>query len=84
MASISGTLSIAGQSVGTLSTGNLGALEGRGTRTVNLPLQVNFLSAANAAAAIARGGNAQVQLSAQVQSGLTLPIRVDQVVNFIK
>lgn len=82
---VTGALSIAGQNVGTLSTGDLGALDGRGTRQVGLPLQVNFLSAANAAAAIARGGNAQVQFSAQVQSGpATLPVRVDQLVNFIR
>ena len=85
VAGVTGTVMVAGQGVGTLSTGNLGALDGRGTRQVSLPLQVNFLSAANAAAAIARGGNAQVQFQAQVQSGgLALPIRVDQLVNFIR
>lgn len=82
---VSGGISLAGANIGTLSTGDLGAMEGRGTRTVALPLTINFLSAASAAAAIARGGNAQVAFSAQVQSGgLALPINVNQVVNLVK
>jgi LEA14-like dessication related protein len=82
---LTGTVSLAGAPVGTLSTGGLGSLDGRGVKRVTLPLQVNLLSAASAAAAIARGGNAQVNLDAQVQSGgLTLPLSVNQLVSLVR
>jgi LEA14-like dessication related protein len=80
-----GTLSIAGSPVGTLSTGDLGAMAGKGTRTVNLPLNVNFLSAAGALVRAIQSGQAPVQFNAQVQSGQqALPVQVDQLVNFIR
>lgn len=82
---VSGNLAIAGSNVGTLSTGNLGSMEGKGAHQVSLPLQVNFLSAAGAAVNAIRGGNAQVSFNAQVQSGQqTLPLKVDQLVNFVR
>lgn len=82
---VSGAVSLAGSNIGTLSTGDLGNMEGRGARNVTLPLTVNFLSAAAAGVAIARGGNAQVGFNAQVQSGgLGLPINVNQLVNLVK
>ncbi len=82
---VAGTVAVGGANIGTLSTGDLGALDGKGTRQVSLPLQVNFLSAAGAAVQAIRGGNAQVQFNAQLQSGQQrLPIRVDQLVNFIR
>ncbi|MCA2981669.1 MAG: LEA type 2 family protein [Myxococcaceae bacterium] len=82
---LTGTVSLAGAPVGTLSTGGLGSMEGKGVKNVTLPLQVNFLSAASAAAAIARGGNAEVKLDAQVQSGgLNLPLSVNQLVNLVR
>jgi LEA14-like dessication related protein len=85
ISNITGALSIGGAPVGTLSTGDLGAMTGRGTRTVNLPLTVNFLSAAGALVNVAQGGNAQVRFDAQVQSGrLALPVKVDQLLNFVR
>ena len=80
-----GTLSLAGAPLGTLSTGDLGAMDGKGTRQVTLPLQVNFFSAGLAVARAVQGQNAQVSFNAKVQSGPTaLPIRVDQLVNLVR
>ena len=85
IAGITGNLAVAGSNVGTLSTGNLGAMEGKGAKQVALPLTINFLSAAGAVVNAVRGGNAQVSFNAQVQSGTqALPIRVDQLVNFVR
>ncbi len=85
VAGVVGTLSIAGSPVGTLSTGDLGAMAGKGTRTVNLPVNVSFLSAAGALVRAIQSGQAPVQFNAQVQSGQqALPLQVDQLVNFIR
>lgn len=82
---VTGNLVMAGNSIGTLSTGNLGQMEGKGLKQVSLPLTINFFQAANAALVAARGGNAQVNFTAQVQSGpQALPIRVDQLLNFTR
>jgi LEA14-like dessication related protein len=82
---VTGTVSLAGAQLGTLSTGNLGALDGKGTRQVTLPLTVNFFSAGMAVARAIQGSNAQVSFNAQVQSGATtLPLRVDQFVNLVR
>lgn len=81
---VSGTISVAGAPLGTLSTGDLGQMTAKGARQVALPLQVNFLSAAGAAVTAIRGGNAQVQFNAAVSSGgIAVPMRVDQLVNFL-
>jgi LEA14-like dessication related protein len=82
---LSGSLALAGASIGTLTTGNLGNMEGKGVKNLTLPLSVNFLSAAGAAAAIARGGNAEVAFNAQLQSGTqAVPINVNQLVSLLK
>ncbi len=85
IAGVTGNLAVAGSNVGTLSTGDLGAMDGKGAKQVSLPLTINFLSAAGAVVNAVRGGNAQVSFNAQVQSGpQTLPIRVDQLVSFVR
>lgn len=82
---VTGTVSLAGGALGTLSTGNLGAMDGKGAKQVSLPLTVNFFSAGMAVARAVQGQNAQVSFNAQVQSGATaLPIRVDQLVNLVR
>lgn len=82
---VSGTISVAGAALGTLSTGDLGQLTAKGARQVALPLQVNFLSAAGAAVTAIRGGDAQVQFNAAVSSGgIAVPMRVDQLVSFLR
>lgn len=85
IAGVTGNLAVAGSNVGTLSTGDLGAMDGKGAKQVSLPLTINFLSAAGAVVSAVRGGNAQVSFNAQVQSGpQTLPIKVDQLVSFVR
>ena len=50
-----------------------------------MPLTVSFTSAAGAVVNAIRGGNSQVTFNAQLQSGgQTLPLKVDQLVNFIR
>lgn len=84
IAGIAGDLKVAGASVGTLSTGDLGMLDGRGTRQVTLPLQINFARAASAASAL-RSGNAQLSLNGRVTSGAqSLPLNLGQLVQFRK
>ena len=85
ISSISGSLSIAGTQVGTLSTGELGSLEGKGARPLTLPLTVNFLSAGTALMSAIQGGNANLKFDAHVQSGADqVPLKVDQLVNFVR
>ncbi len=85
IAGVTGNLAIAGSNIGTLSTGSLGAMEGKGAKQVAIPLNINFLNAAGAAVNAVRGGNAQVTFNATVQSGgQSVPIKIDQLVNFIR
>jgi LEA14-like dessication related protein len=85
VADVAGSLSVAGATLGSLSTGDLGALPAKGTRQLSVPLQVSFLSAAGAAVTAIRGGNAEVRFSAEVTSGEgRVPLQVDQLVTFLK
>ncbi len=80
-----GSLSIAGASVGTLSTGTLGQLEAKGARQVSLPLTINFFSAGSAAVNAIKGGSANLKFDAQVRSGGTqVPLQLDQLVSFVR
>jgi LEA14-like dessication related protein len=82
---VTGALSLAGANLGTLSTGNLGAMDGRGTRQLTLPVSVNFLSAGMAVARVLQGQSAQLSFNAQVSSGaVALPLRVDQLVHLVR
>jgi LEA14-like dessication related protein len=82
IAGLAGDLKVAGASVGTLSTGDLGMLDGSGSKQVTLPLQINFLRAASAASAL-RSGNAQVSWTAHLTSGSqSLPLNVGQLLQF--
>jgi LEA14-like dessication related protein len=81
---ISGNLSIGGARVGTVSTGNLGLLQGRATQTVTLPIQVNFSSALQAANAI-RQGRGQLALNGELQSGFgKVPISLSEMKTFVR
>ncbi len=85
LSEVVGTVSIAGTSVGTLSTGTLGQLDAKGTRQVSLPLTINFFSAGSALVSAINGGNANLKFDAQVQSGGTqVPLKLDQWVNFVR
>jgi hypothetical protein len=78
-------VAIAGSNVGTLSTGTIGSMEGKGAHQVSLPLNVSFLSAAGAVVNAIRGGSAPVTFNASVQSGQQqMPIKVDQLLNFVQ
>jgi LEA14-like dessication related protein len=82
IAGLAGDLKVAGASVGTLSTGDLGMLDGKGSRQVTLPLQINFVRAASAASAL-RAGNAQLSWNAHLTSGSqSLPLNIGQLVQF--
>ncbi|HSP81230.1 MAG TPA: LEA type 2 family protein [Myxococcaceae bacterium] len=79
---ISGALKVAGTSVGTLSTGNLGMLEANATRQLTLPLTIHFARAAAAASAL-RSGNARVALDGRlVSDGQSVPMDISQLLNF--
>lgn len=85
IAGVTGGITIAGSNIGTLSTGSLGAMEGKGVKQVAIPLNINLVNAVGAAAAAVRGGSASVTFDAQVQSGgQAVPIKIDQLVNFIR
>jgi LEA14-like dessication related protein len=83
--SVGGALTIAGSSVGSLSLGNLGALESKGAKTVTVPLTLNFLSAGMAVARIVQGGTAEVGFKALIDSGdAKVPVDVLQPLTFQK
>ncbi len=82
---VTGTVFIAGAPVGTLSTGELGQLDAKGTRAVSLPLTINFISAGSAAVSAIRGGNANLKFDATVLSGgAQVPLKLDQLVSFVQ
>ncbi len=78
VAGLSGSLQISGVSVGTVSTGNLGALAGNATREVSIPLTLNLANAPAAVAAL-RGGQARFSLAGQLDSGgMGIPINLSE------
>jgi LEA14-like dessication related protein len=82
---ITGAMRVAGAEVGTLSTGNLGLLDASGSKQLVLPLQINFLRAAQAASALRSGGNAQVRFDGRLVSDTqTVPVDFNQLLNFRK
>jgi LEA14-like dessication related protein len=81
---LQGGVAIAGSNVGSLSTGDLGALEANATREVRLPLRIQFAQALSAANAL-RSGAATVSFTGEVQSGgVALPLTFSQRVNFTR
>jgi LEA14-like dessication related protein len=84
IAGITGAMSIAGNNIGTLSTGSLGALAPRATQEVRVPITFNFASAAAAALAL-KQGKGNVALNGQVLSGgASLPLTLSQAVTFAR
>ncbi|MCE9670876.1 LEA type 2 family protein [Myxococcus stipitatus] len=85
VAGITGALKVAGADVGTLTTGNLGTLDGSGTKQVTLPLTINFARAASAAMALRSGGNAKLSLDGRLTSDAqSVPLNLSQLVNIVK
>jgi len=82
---LTGSLKIGGVPVGNVNTGNLGQLDGKGTRVVTVPLEFDLWNAAGVVAQAVQGGTAPVELDAQLQSGQsTAPIDVTQVLKFLR
>lgn len=85
VAGITGALKVGGANVGNLSTGNLGLLDGSGTKQVTLPVTINLLSVASAAMALRSGGSAQVKLDGKLTSDAqSVPLNLSQLLNFVK
>ncbi len=81
---LKGALKVAGASVGTLSTGDLGMLEAKSTRQVTLPLRIDFAQALSAANAL-RTGQATVAFDGALQSGCaSVPLRFSEQVRFTR
>ncbi len=85
VAGVLGNLNLAGSSLGSISTGDLGALDGKGVKTVALPLTVNFMSAGMGIFNAVQRGSAPITFDAKVKSGETeVPLNVNQLVNFVR
>lgn len=81
---ITGALSIGGAKVGNVATGAQGFLDANGTKTVSVPINVNFASALSAGNAI-RQGRATIALTGNLESGIgQVPISLSEVENFIR
>lgn len=77
LSGIGGSVSIAGAPVGQVSTGPLAALGPTETRTIDVPVDVNFLHAGFAAANAIRTGQADVTLQGRIDTGAgSLPVRL--------
>lgn len=84
LANLTGNVLVGGARVGALSSENLGILAPGESRTVNLPVTIQFASALSAANAI-RSGKGNVALQGQLHSGgEALPIEVSDIVDFLK
>ena len=82
--SFSGTLQIAGANVGTLSSGDFGQLEPKGSRQLTLPASIHFTQAGAVAQAL-RQGSANVSFSGQLHSGgAAVPLSITQVISFLR
>jgi|CXWL01.1.fsa_nt_gi LEA14-like dessication related protein len=82
---LSGRLFVGSHSVGEVSVSEVGELIAKGNRTVNVPLNINFLSAGSAMASAAAGQPAQVRFEGRVDAGgQPFPLSVDQVLNFVR
>jgi LEA14-like dessication related protein len=80
---VGGAINIAGANVGTINTGDLGALAGRATKQVTLPLSISLSQVAAAANTIKNGGNANVGFNGSVKSGpVSIPLNFTQNVTF--
>ena len=78
---ISGALQVAGHPVGSLNLGSLGTLSGRQSRTLTIPVSLQFAEAAQAMAAL-RGSSTTLGFQGQVSSGgHSLPVHLTQVVS---
>ncbi len=83
LGAFSANIAISGSEVGTSKAEMPTLLAAGETRTVELPLEVNFMRAGVGIANAIRGGNAHVKLDGALRSGATsVPIRLEQNLNF--
>ena len=75
--SVSGALQIAGASAGSFSSGEIGELEGKGSRQLTLPVTLHLAQAARLKGAVEIGFTGEV-----ASGGVSIPIRHAQVVHF--
>ena len=81
---VAGNLSIEGAQVGRLSTTDVGRVDARGSRTIQVPVTVRFADAYAAARAL-REGKAHVALDADLSSGgASVPFHVERDVDFTR
>ena len=79
--SVSGALQIAGASVGSFSSGEIGELEGKGSRQVTLPVTLHLPQAAQVATRLK--GAVEIGFTGEVASGgVSIPVRHTQAVHF--
>jgi LEA14-like dessication related protein len=82
LASVTGNLRIAGADVGQVAAQGVGVLDGKGQKTVVLPVTVRFAQALEAARAV-REGRAHVAIDGQLSSGdAAVPFHVEHDVQF--
>jgi len=81
---VAGNLKIGGVSVGQITSGGLGSLTSNQTRTVSLPVSVNFASAGMGLFNVLKGGSHPVQFSGGLQSGgAEVPVSTSQVLKIL-
>lgn len=82
---LTGALKVGGVSVGRVATGDLGQLNGKDTRVVNVPIDIDLWNAAGVVAQAVQGGSAPVELEGSIASGsTTVPLDVTQVLKFLR
>ncbi|MBX7114204.1 MAG: LEA type 2 family protein [Myxococcaceae bacterium] len=82
---LTGRLYVGSSSVGEVSTPELGQLAAKGTRTLSVPLTLNFLSTGVAVANAVAGQPSQVRFDGRLEAGSEpFPINAEQVLKFIR
>ena len=82
---ITGSLKVGGVPVGNVSTGDLGQLDGKGSRVVSVPLSFDLLNTAGVVTQAIQGGSAAVELDGELVSGSSrAPIDLTQVLRFLR
>ena len=82
---LDGALKVGGVPVSRVAMGDMGRLEGKGTRVVTVPVQLDLLNAGAVVVQAVQGGSAPVELDAQLKvGGETVPIDVTQVLKFLR
>jgi LEA14-like dessication related protein len=82
---LAGTVTLAGQELGSVSTGDIGTLAPREARVLRMPIALNIFTGAAALEAALRGDRVNVGFDAYVLSGgERVPITLSQVLELVK